>query len=453
LHIPSQFNTPLADIAKTSLSLNKLQSGQQIYVDVVEQVANKTTTILRIGQQLIAVKTNIPLTPGQTLKVVVETSTDGITLKLPAKAENSHIINTALRQLLPKQTAVAEFQAPLIKTLRSLQQPSSTPPSTPTSTPPTNLNRQVQLQHLSGAILQTLTLNQQITTASGLKTALQNSGILLEARLLQSLSVEKNVNQQSNLKPTGITSTPLTHHSSPPLIVNDLKANLSKLIQLLRSWPGQQTAQPPQGVPQQTPISPTAAQTTINIGISQQLQQFARGKPPTPNREQANKPELTNINQQVKELLGKTEGALAKITLNQLASSNTENNTVRQTWQIEIPLFNPKQAESIFIKIEGEQANSKTAQKNEQHWRISLEMSPPKLGLIRTQLRVLNDHVSSNFWAENSDTRDLIQQHIELLRKRFSRANLHTDHIKVQQGAGPEFQNMKQHNNIISEQA
>jgi len=444
LHIPNQFNTPLADIAKTSLSLNKLQSGQQIYVDVVEQVANKTTTILRIGQQLIAVKTDIPLTPGQTLKVVVETSSDGITLKLPAKAESSHIINTALRQLLPKQTAVAEFQAPLVKTLRSLQQPPSTP---------TNLNRQVQLQHLSGAILQTLTLNQKITTASGLKAALQNSGTLLEARLLQSLSVEKNVNQQSNLKPTGITSTPLTHHSPPPLIVNDLKANLSKLIQLLRSWPGQQTAQPPQGVPQQTPISATTAQTATNISIAQQLQQFVRGKPSTPNRGQANKPELTNINQQVKELLGKTEGALAKITLNQLASSNTENNTARQTWQIEIPLFNPKQAESIFIKIEGEQANSKTAQKNEQHWRISLEMSPPKLGLIRTQLRVLNDHVSSNFWAENSDTRDLIQQHIELLRKRFSRANLHTDHIRVQQGAGPEFQNMKQHNNIISEQA
>ncbi|MEY8240748.1 MAG: flagellar hook-length control protein FliK, partial [Cycloclasticus sp.] len=123
MHIPNQFNTPLADIAKTSLSLNKLQSGQQIYVDVVEQVANKTTTILRIGQQLIAVKTDIPLTPGQTLKVVVETSSDGITLKLPAKAESSHIINTALRQLLPKQTAVAEFQAPLVKTLRSLQQP------------------------------------------------------------------------------------------------------------------------------------------------------------------------------------------------------------------------------------------------------------------------------------------------------------------------------------------
>jgi len=453
LHIPSQFNTPLADIAKTSLSLNKLQSGQQIYVDVVEQVANKTTTILRIGQQLIAVKTDIPLTPGQTLKVVVETSTDGITLKLPAKAEISNTINTALRQLLPKQTAVTEFQAPLIKTLRSLQQPSNAPSRAPSSTLSTNLNSQVQLQHVSRAILQTLTLNQQITTAPGLKTALQNSGTLLEARLLQTLSVEKSVTQQSNLKPTGITSTPLTHHSSPPLIINDLKANLSKLIQLLRSWPGQQTTQSPKGAPQQTTVSATAAQTAANTGITQQLQQFAQGKPSTPNRGQANKPELTNINQQVKELLGKTEGALAKITINQLASSNTENTSARQTWQIEIPLFNLKQAESIFIKIEGDQASSKTAQKSEQHWRISLEMNPPKLGLIRTQLRVLNDHVSSNFWAENSETRDLIQQHIELLRKRFSRANLHTDHIRVQQGAGPEFQNMKQHHNIIREQA
>ena len=431
MEIPSNPILNLAATAKTNFAINKLQPGQQIIVEVVEQLPNKATTILLIGKQLVQAKTDIPLTPGQVLKVTVEKSASEIILKLPAKLQPDNTTNAALRQLMPKQAPISEFQAPLVKILNNIQQHSSTQPSQ--TTPLTT--SLAQLKRISSDIVQSLSINKQITSANGLKVAVQNSGILLEAKLLQALSEQKTLlNAKQNLSPNSLPASLTSQQQT--VIRTDLKANLSKLIQLLKSWP--------------KPSTPSLQQTTQNP-TAQQRQQLTQNS--SSKQFQQHAPNPQNIESQIKELLSKTEGTLAKITLNQLASTNTETSSARQTWQLEIPLFNTQQAESIFLKIEKDQQASKSTNKGEQRWAISIEMTPPKLGIIRSKLSLVNDTVSSNFWAENENTRLLIQQHINLLRKQFKHVNLQADSIQVQQGTGPIVQDIKPSSNILSEKA
>jgi len=443
LEIPSNLNISLPTTAKTDLAINKLQQGEQILVKVVEQLPSKTTTILQIGKQLVPVKTDITLSPGQTLKVIVEKAQGELTLKLPPKLQLSSILDTSLRQLLPKQMPVAEFQQPLAKTLSSLQQLTSQTPNQETQQhenrqgrPKSLLNNQlIQLKRISNNIIQSLPTHQQISTAKGLKAAINNSGNLLEATLLQTL-VEKKLStpQITNLSRLQLTQT---SEQQAPIQV-DLKANLSKLIKLLKAWPK---------------LGPSIAQhdSMVNTSKQQGMVKPQINQHTPPQQSPTVLPQV--LENQVKDLLNKTEGALAKITLNQLASTNTESSASRQTWQIEIPLFNNQQADSIFLKIERELSHSKTAHQGEQAWTISIEMTPPKLGLIRSKLSLLDDQVSSNFWAENEGTRTLIQQHVDLLRKQFQRVNLHANHIQVQQGSGASFQEIKPRNNLLSEKA
>jgi len=425
LEIPNNHNTTLAAIAKTSLTIDKLQSGQQVLAQVVEQLPSKSTTILRIGNQLVQAKTDIPLTLGQTLEVTVEKSASEITLKTPYKSQPGNTLNSALRQLMPKQVAISEFQAPLLKTLGKLQQQSNTQGMQTTSLAASVTH----LKRISNDIIQSLPVNKEIRSANGLKAAIQKSGILLEAKLLHALSEQKNLVNAKQLSTPTSTLTNLTGHQQSP-IHTDLKANLNKLILLLKSWPK---------------TLPGSPQTTYP-NIAKQLTQ--KNSPMLP---QATTTPPQNIEVQIKELLSKSEGALAKITLNQLAS--TENTSARQSWQLEIPLFSTQQAESVFVKIEKDKLTSKSTNQDEQPWTISIEMTPPKLGLIRSKLSLQNNKINSNFWAENESTRILIQQHVELLRKQFQRVNLDADSIQVQQGSGPIFQDIIPSNNILNEKA
>ena len=80
-------------------------------------------------------------------------------------------------------------------------------------------------------------------------------------------------------------------------------------------------------------------------------------------------------------------------------------------------------------------------------------MTPPKLGLIKNKLTLLQNQVNSSFWAENSNTNALILEHLGLLRERLKRANLNPDKIKVLAGPGPNLQDIKPSSAILNEKA
>ena len=166
---------------------------------------------------------------------------------------------------------------------------------------------------------------------------------------------------------------------------------------------------------------------------------------------QQTSPTQQRLNLQTLELLTKAEGALAKITLNQLANA-VPDNTTRQSWQLEIPFYNGQNQEAMFIKIEQEDS-TKNANSTENQWTVSLEMNPPNLGLIKNKLTLVDEQISSHFWTENNATGQLLRDHINILKERFHASNLTTKTLDVQTSNEPDFKSTPSANTILSEKA
>ena len=432
MEIPRHFSSPLPDTGKATLTLEKLQTGQSTYAKIVEQLPNKTDIILRIGQQTLQAKTDIPVTVGETVKVTVEKTASELILKVKSPAQQSNIIDTSLRQLIPKQTSVNAFQQALSHVFTSINQLTLTSQNTQTKE---LASQSAQLKRLAFNILQALPERQGLTSSEGLKTALQHSGVFLEPKLRQALLASYSIlaaSQHSMKKLPLSGQNPLltSNQSAIGFTQTDLKSNLIKLIQVLKSWPKMPSSSP-QPTSENPLLTPNKSPVTVAI---------------------ATNPALL-LENQIKELMSKTEGAVAKITLNQLASANAESSGNRQTWQIEIPFLSNQSSESIFLQIEREDTSNSQHPEEEQKWTISLEMNPPKLGLIKNKLSLNKQHVNADFWADNPETRDLIQQHLDVFKKQLINANLQPERIQASNGTGPVVQRPQPSSSILSEKA
>jgi len=450
LEIPSAPSNPILQTKESALVIDKLQTGQFLQAKIVDQLNNRSDVIIRLGNQLLKVKSDIPVTIGQTIKVLVEKTSSEVILKVKSPPQQNNLINSSLRQLLPKQTPVNDFQRPLSQLFASIDKQAIKSAIAQSKELAPQL---IQIKRLAISILQALPDQKSITTRGGIKDAIQNSGVFLEPKLQQTLLENKaalktntgnsKVSQKLPIEQLPTTKTVSQHPSDPSRV--DIKASLIKLITLLNAWPKiaptqpQQTTEKPKKT-QQTILNPTLASLKPTVATLQS----AANKMPIPP--------LQLLDQQIKELINKTEGAISKITLNQLASSNIDNSTSRQTWQIEIPFLNQHATESIFLKIEKEAPHNQPNEMDPQ-WIVSLEMNPPKLGLIKNKLTLSNHRISSSFWAEESETRNLINQHLSSFKEQLSRANLKTDSIQLQKGAGPVIQNVKLADSILNEKA
>jgi len=232
------------------------QVGQLLQATVTESRAGKV--LLAIGNRQISAETSLALEKGQHLTLQVRSLGEQPVLKITASRGESPI-NPAIRLLLPKQGPMPPLLATMGELIRS---------SNP-SVPP-------QINELIRSIVKQMPDIQTAVTPQGLKKAVSESGVFLERQLLQ----------QPN------------QAFSPLSINSDLKANLLRLVQLVRRWPGssgQTTANAPHAsttasaTGTQPPPAPAgsaqqaaAAQTTAPASpdqIQRTVQASVSGKP------------------------------------------------------------------------------------------------------------------------------------------------------------------------------
>ena len=449
MEIPSQQNSLLIKALAAPLDLSRLTSGQTIKVQVVEPSTDKNEAVLRLGKQLFVVNTKLQLTTGETLKVNVERSNNLILLTLPKPAQASNITNPTLLQLLPKQTPINQYQQALLSLTSSLNKETLNTSNLTNNTP--NINA---LKRLGTSILQSLPTGQSLGSAPTLKAAVNHSGLFLESQLSNQVSLgplsNKTPNNTPALKTINTTPTPFINAlpvASNPINPIDLKANLISIIHLLKNWP--------KITPSASSLNTTKAPVENLKGTSQWSSRPLL-TPPLTSGHQPDTPTKAGPNQliegKIKDVLTKAEGALSKLTINQLVSSTSENASPRQSWQIEIPFFNGQLVDSLFLLIEREQRSKKTEEEPSK-WTVSLEMNPGNLGLIKNKLTLQNNRLSSSFWTEKQNTRQLIQQYLTLLKRNFNRLNIQADELHVSQGPGPELQKVKPNNTIFSKKA
>lgn len=122
-------------------------------------------------------------------------------------------------------------------------------------------------------------------------------------------------------------------------------------------------------------------------------------------------------------LLHKTEGALARIVLDQLAS------LPQNVWQLEIPYTDGRRTDAVKVRIDRENpANPAGAQAN---WSVVLELNPPGLGTLHSRISLVGEVLDTYFWSDQKITTELAREHLDLLSVLYTRAGLTAGRLNV----------------------
>jgi len=130
-------------------------------------------------------------------------------------------------------------------------------------------------------------------------------------------------------------------------------------------------------------------------------------------------------------LLNKTEGAIARIVLDQLASL-PQNDDKQNVWQIEIPFTDGHHTDAVKLKINRDgRANQAGDPAN---WSVVLELNPPGLGTLHSRISLANDVIDTYFWSDRQTTTALVQEHLALLSARYTQAGLSVGQLSALEG-------------------
>jgi hypothetical protein len=413
--VPQDPKQPSAQILlpASNPQLGQWKSGQIIQARVDPSPQQGQMALDLAGLKVVA-KNQLPpplAQPGQALKLeVVHPGAPAAlkVLKIQAPAPNSPVlVHQAVRAELPKQMPLP----PLLANLTAV-----TTPQTPVAKPTQNLPPLPQpVVDLARRIVAELPTRETIRSPEGLRQAIQQSGVFLEPLLARYVQ-----QRQMGQTPTQPVPTP----------TGDTKAALLSLLASLFTLTKVQpkTASTPTGQTAQSATTPAAPHSQPSLPPLPHL-------PPQPQaRAAATLTAHMTTQQALLELMRQTEGGLARIHLNQLASQPQEDDN-RRIWVTELPVRQGEQQDVIQLRIEEETDGGD--KKRPKQWSVTLAMDLDKLGPVRIRVSLLDGQVSASFWAEETRTTRLFQDHLQQLKEQLSQSGLKVGNLSANQGQGP----------------
>lgn len=216
-----------------------------------------------------------------------------------------------------------------------------------------------------------------LLSAEGLKRGLSNSGVFLEAKLS---------NQQMPLQ-------------------GDLKGHLLTLANALEKFQGSHN------MSSAKTIHPTTSQTSDFSSAKTALDVFSEAM--------------------ADELLNKTEGAIARIVLDQLESL-PQNGGKQNVWRAEIPITDDHHTDSVKLKINRESSANQTD--NQANWSVVLELNPPRLGTLHARISLVDDVIDTYIWSDQQATMALVRDHLDQLSASYTQAGLVVGKLNALEG-------------------
>ncbi|MCC7413011.1 MAG: flagellar hook-length control protein FliK [Gammaproteobacteria bacterium] len=339
--------------------------------------------VLEIGGQRISARTAAPLPPAGTALTlqVLRAGAQPVLVRLPAPAPTTGATAEAgaLRDALPRQDSPARLLANLGRLFAGARDAG---PDLPAG-----------VARTATAVLANLPTADEISVPAGLKRAVENSGLFLEARLRRA----------------GADARP-----DPALFARDFKAGLLRLLAAApdarpdEQRPGRTAAAEPAPVPptrQQPPQAQPRALPTLAMDLP--ASEVVRG------------------------LLDQADAALARVEVAQLQSLPDPNHTAT-TWLLELPVRQGEQADVLQLRVDGEDgAGPEGAART---WTVTLAMDLGTAGPFYARVTLAGDALSASLWAEDPATTRLVTQHIDWLASRLRAAGLDDDRLAVRQG-------------------
>lgn len=404
--------------------LQGLQPGQTLQARVLTSAPSGGNTLLRLGGTGVEARLPVPVQAGQSLTLQVTALHPRLQLTLlpastgqvnpggaragaavtpplpspsaqpparavsqPAGTQVVAIPGAAHAPLLRQWAPVQSSQAPLMASLAQLQGPEAA--SMRQALPPA-------IRQAMEALWRNLPRTEGITTESGLRRALLDSGLFLEARLARAAG-----------------------SGDAPLVGRDLKARLLSLAQQLRGLP----PGPRGGGDAPTPM---------------------RQEPPPPFREAQPVPQgrpqsaPVQADQWLATLQRQVEGSLARLVMHQLASADKpEEPGQSPRWFLELPLKGEDGVDVVHLRLDREGGHRGDREEAERPWRADLALDLPGLGPLHVRVVVRGDQVTTQFWAEEATGSERLQQALPQLRERLQSRNLEVVNLQCRNAPPP----------------
>lgn len=417
---------PTGPSGTDALALKSWRVGQILPISVVEAPTAGRAVLMMAGQRVEA-QTEIPLTAGQRLTARVETADPPQVLRILASADPDSlggsevrsaqpppptnrgtpeaVLREALRSVLPSAGSLGgalesvtrlltEVRAPAnlspapapspAASLAGASSPTASPAAAPSGTAPALAQTAAAVDTLL-ASLPTLT---QVSKGPGLRTAVQDSGTFLEARLAA------------------------TAPGQPP--PTDLKAQLLRLATLL---PRAATQAEPLVLPPHAAMAENTAQPPSKL---------PDGPPTLP----------AGVSAGILRTSSEVEAAIARIELNQLRAV-PHGEGPHPGWLVEVPVRTTDHLDVLSLYIEPETGSDPG--RDPHPWSISLALDLEALGPIQARVVWQAGSVAATLWAEDPGTLDLLRQRSEELTVALRSAGLEPRGVHCLPGPGPGF--------------
>jgi flagellar hook-length control protein FliK len=372
-----------------SLNLPQWMLGQVLNATVSGR-KSADTLLLQINNQAIEAKTNSnkPIYIGAQLKLVVEQQGSPAVLRV-LQQESPKLIQETKQQLLreniPKQASMEKLTSILNQTIKN--------PSGIIKGLTAPIEQQIK------KLIDQLPTQINLKNEPGLKSAIKNSGIFLESKLLAEVTKKQNTRNQAQT----------IAQSNSPNIAKDLKTNLLQLSELITKY--KQDTQKP--VPQL--IKPAQVMSLFEGAKSQNT----NTKPDVRNTavliDIDSKVDIETISKQL-------ESSIARIEVNQSKAVVTHDNQL-PAWSIELPVKDKQDIDLLKLDIQHDK-KSKPENDKEQIWTVNLKINFQDKGAVSARLSILDKEVSATLWSEDQRLNDLIDNNLSLLSKRIENCGL-----------------------------
>lgn len=458
-----------------------LSVGQQLVATVASVDADGNIT-LNIDSLILAAKTELKLSPGQLLDLIVTQKGGQVVLRLSDPATKEAVIGQALREGLPRQQPLTEIVANLAFLAK---QPAVAGGALP-----------AVITQMAQQIMRQLPSSKDVSQADTLKASLREAGVFLEHKLkdavqsnsapeiardlkaallqlrsaLQALERPTTGGGGSESRAAASTTTPPTpgqsvapesvksgqeSKSTAPGAVGEAKQAGLEIAKLAQPLPGGSEAatarlvkalatpapllQPVDAESERPPEPQTDARSPTDRAHAQLKGAGDSALPGT--KVQAQSSAAATLENPpldldpMAELLKQVEGALARTQLHQLATL-AEQDHGRMLLAFELPVRHQDRTDVIQMHIEREARRGEG--ETEPPTTVTLGFDIEPLGPMYARVTLLKDSVSVMLWAERPETAQLFGSHLADLRERLERNGLKAEHLAAHVGSPPQ---------------
>ena len=412
----------------------------------VGQVLNATTArnanandivLIRMGQTVLEAKTPIALKAGDQLSLVVKSLGDTPVLTIQTSPTSQPIATQNLKTFIAQQqdlTALLNFSQSAI------------------SSPVISRLLKQQL----GQLAQGVPDASQIAQAETLEKLIRGSGIFLESNLKghQTDFLEGDIKSQL------LRINTLLHEAAPGLMTNPQKATIDTLRFAIDSF-------------LKGEISPLQFSILLSNALSKDELRVVRRSlanldkielPPklaesldlllkhiqlqsNPREMQLNLLELLEMMEVLRQLKFFTEGALAKITSQQLIPLTQEDD---KFLLFDLYFKDQNQHQMLNVRLEREQSAGDHIKSG---WGITLMFEFLELGPLQVDIHLIDNNIHALFRAEFETTAEYISRHTSLLEAAFGKIGFAEIGVRVTQGKISQRNNLAEGIQIVDEKA